>query len=421
MIVSTLHPTRSQDLRILPIDANWDQSVRLSYIYKTDIITSGNGKEQRRAVRFYPRKEMQFSAVFWGEAKTALDMHMAKYQNVRSIIPEWPFRIKTAAPLRHSDLQVKVVGDMSWLSVGMLVVLINGQRRETRTVAGFSDTIVRFTESADDAFPETVVEDRPDLFDPDVPVGTSIYPALTGYIQTDPAFPRRIRDAGTSQLVFLCDPQSVVIANTPPLFTLNATEIVLERPNWSQDVQLSFVQPRETVDYDFGVVAQFLPNAFSARTIQAGFWGPNPAHTKRMLDLFCRHRGRLGQFWLPTFENDIPYYQMTGNGLSILIHGLTFADAYAESSVFRRLMIRMRDGRFLHRKVDFIEGLPDTNTSVVWLTEALPNETFDETTVLGVSWVLAARFASDRLDIDYLTDGVTQFSFSFQTLENFEL
>ena len=61
-VVSTRTPSASDEVRIVPVRHNWGSAYRVSLEFKTDIITSGNGREQRRAVRELPRHTIDITA-----------------------------------------------------------------------------------------------------------------------------------------------------------------------------------------------------------------------------------------------------------------------------------------------------------------------------------------------------------------------
>jgi hypothetical protein len=140
-----------------------------------------------------------------------------------------------------------------------------------------------------------------------------------------------------------------------------------------------------------------------------------------LLNFFQRHKGMNREFFMTTWEDDVPFSSLSGGGLSILINGTSFGIAYKDSTVFRRIMIRYADGTISQHKVDYVEVLPDTFSSVLRVVEPLPVTEITPQNVRGISWVLCARFASDRMDVDFLTSDKASISIPIQTLENNEL
>lgn len=71
---------------IFPLSPNWDSSYTVGYEFKTEILDSGNGKEQRRALRQMPRVSVDFGAIAMGDQRRALGRFMSK-QNRPALLP----------------------------------------------------------------------------------------------------------------------------------------------------------------------------------------------------------------------------------------------------------------------------------------------------------------------------------------------
>lgn len=414
MLASTYVPSED-GLNVFPSVPNWKDKVRISYEYKTDIITSGEGTEQRRAVRYYPRRSVEFSAIFTGESKLHLDWFMVRGLADKAAVIEPSKYVTTRGVLEPKQRQISYTPQFDpfpneidppyWMRTGIPVMLVDGLKMEVRTLSGYSRSDVQFAE-------ESTLSFSP---------GTRIYPALLGHIRPEPLGSRITNETGTLAVRFDVDPGSETFAPTAAGELLDGREIFMKRANWSNGVDATYVYQREDEDYGFGAISHFKPYDFASRIIKGSYVGKNHREVKEVVDFFMRMRGRQKDFFLPSWENDIPFYAISGNGFAILVEGRMFGHTYKDSTVFRRIMLRMTDGSYRHHMVDFIEVLDDTDFSVLWVRERLPVEELTPQSLIGISWVFAARFASDLLDIDWLTDSVAQFGISFQLLENFDL
>lgn len=153
-VISTKYPTETDAHKIMPLRHNWSSNYTFSIEFKTDIITSYNGKEQRRAVREYPRFSVQIAAdwrveekrqweymtTLWGNRPVYVGLEMlAVYMR------EWmdPQEI-------HVNIRAHNFGDPPfWMAAGMQVVLTASQEpgtRETRTIDSFNETGIGFVE-----------------------------------------------------------------------------------------------------------------------------------------------------------------------------------------------------------------------------------------------------------------------------------
>lgn len=414
-ILSTLRPWDVPDLRILPAVINWRGGYRVTLEFKTDIITMGDGRTQRRATRANPRKTVEFSCDYAGEAKRMIDMHFATAQTVPCLVPDWAKSVTLLSPIDPPDeptpgyvqtLRFPATGKApAWMTPGATVILVNGWHMETREIASAANG------SAD------VREFSASIF----PAGTKVYPALRGYPQLEVSGRRLTNTVASMNFTFKVEPGSEQYPDTPAPVRVGLLEYWGKRPNWANPVEVIFNTAREEIDYGVGVVGSFVPYDFPSRLTRLSYVGRNADEIQAVTDFFVRMKGQQGEFITITWEDDVPFNAIAGGGNAILMQGTAFGHAYKGNPVHRRITIRKADGTYLHRLVDHIEALPDTDSSVVWLKEPLPFEAFTPQTVNGISWAITSRLASDVLTIDYVTDSVAQFTLTYQSLEDFEL
>lgn len=416
-IISTLRPWDVPNLRILPARPNWRDSYRVTLEFKTDIITSGDGRTQRRATRANPRKTVEFSCDYSGTAKRMIDMHFSTAQTIPCLMPDWVRYVTLSTPIDPPDEEVPGYVQTlrfpasgtgkapDWMQPGKTVILVNGWHMETREITGASDGSATVKEYSFSEFP----------------VGTRIYPALRGYPQLEPTGRRHTNAVATMGFTFKVDPGFEQYPDTSAPVRVGVLEFWGKRPNWANPVEVIFNTAREEIDYGIGVVGSFVPYDFPSRMTRLSYVGRNADEVQALIEFFVRMRGQQGEFITLTWEDDVPFNAIAGGGNAILMTGTAFGHAYKDNPVFRRVTIRKADGTYIHRLVDSIEPLPDTDSSVVWLKEPLPFEAFTPQTVNGISWAITSRLASDVLTIDYVTDSVAQFTLTYQSLEDFEL
>lgn len=408
-MISTETPKPNDVARIIPLQHNWASSYRISVEYKTDIMTSGNGKEQRRAVRSEPRYYLEANCNMPPDTKRKLDYLMAAWGGKLMAAPVESMVVKTNQLMAPEQKGVQIVPRDEkpfWFDYLQDVVLSHEDMHESRRYMLGGATSISFTDESLTEFPR----------------GTRIRPLVYGWLDTNMSGNRITNTVGTAAYRFLVKPGSPFPApdiGVPEY--VGGLEIFMKKPNWASNVSVEYNWERSLVDYGYGTVEQYSPHDFHSRVTKADFTGRTPKEAYEVMHFYRRHLGMCREFLRPTWEDDIPFAALAGGGLAILIDGTAFGEAYKGSTVFRRIMVRYRDGTFGHHVVDFVETLPDTNASVLWVTEPLPVAELTEANVIGISWVLVSRFAMDRLDVDFLTTNAAQFSMTMQSLENFEI
>lgn len=408
MIYSTVKPVEGAPYKVFPLDHNWQTPFKAGYQFLTDIITSGNGKEQRRAVRYEPRRTLELSCNYHGEEKQTLDRFMARGMEKPCWVPEENMNVFMRSYLFSEDKTVFFdAPEQPWMVPGRVVILSNGWRKETRTIQSASDGTMTFSDKSKVEFP----------------AGTKICPAVLAYIDLQPKATRLTSVTGTMGVKAEVLPGSELypVGNAEQTF-IGVREFFGGRNNWGSSPEIDYLHERRMIDYDYGVVEAFLPFKYPARTMKTTYLRKTAATTNAVIDFFLRHKGRNREFLMQSFEPDIPYYAIASGSQSLLIKGLDFAYTYKDSTVFRRIMIKPKIGEPIHAAVDYVEALEDTETSVLWLTEPLPDAiNLSPSKVFGASWVFVSRFATDRLDVEWLTDEVGSLALTVQTLENFDV
>lgn len=453
MILSVGKLKENQSEWLITGNANWSDSVFEGFSFKTDIIVSDTGREQRRAVRAEPRRSIRYTCHFNKDSKLYFDYYMANGLSQQTIIPDLrrPLILNEAiTPKRRSSgynnslTVVNKNGYPSWLRKNMRVVIGKGDQWETRTVESFTRNSITFKE---DFIPhpsagKPIDPNNPDgakypttmLDGSDFPAHSRVYPAVVGRISNSPNADRLTTDVFTMEINFAIEPTDMFqdqssngftvndAFDTQPSFNVIAGREVLEvQHNWSESQKFTYTDDTDVVDFDYGRVSYFRKFNFPSRTVTNAYLLEGINKIQQFIEFFVRLRGRQKEFLAPTYEADIPFNYLLGNGNAIVMDGMSFGIAYKNSKIHKRIMLQMHDGRTFHYKVDHIDNLPETNSSVLQIVGNLPDEKLTPETVNKISWVFVARLGSDEFEVEWLTDTKARFNISYIVLENRDL
>lgn len=387
---------------LFPYQVDWRDSYKVVREFRTTVQTSRSGKEQRRAMRNRPRKSLEFTVTVFAGALRAAQRDLTKNVGYTMTLPDETRFVKSTAVAASGGLSINVESAPAWIAGQVLL------RTETtsvvKQVAGVSGNTVTFTEE----------------FANDWPIGTQLHPLLSGRISNPASFSLLSDNTATGTITFNVMPTSEVSIEPPAApVTFNGREVVLLKPNWASTPKVEFSRPFETVDYNQGPVAYFNPVAYVSRTQQLGFTAFSPDQVALIEDVFERAKGQRGEFYMPTWQDDIP---LTANfptdSATIKIPGLQFLTQYGSDTVFRALCIVFHDGAYMFERVVTIFN--DTGDSVI---ECYPPFVRDvgPDTVAMVCWMPAHRFASDSLTSEWITNEVAQCQLSVVTVEDLDV
>src|SRR5690606_3636520 len=119
-----------------------------------------------------------------------------------------------------------------------------------------------------------------------------------------------------------------------PLVTFNGREVFLKKPNWRERISDNFLAGREAVDYGRGRIASFKMLDFVERTRRAIYLGRDRAELNAIYQFFLRRWGQQGEFYAPTWMEDIvPKTALASGQATMRVAGTDFHAAYADDTI----------------------------------------------------------------------------------------
>jgi hypothetical protein len=392
---------------------NWTSSVTVTHEFKTSFPgPSRSGREQRIALRRTPRKSLQYKSLLtaanFRRFKRRMDKVQAQivlgYDPIRYVTllgsgsTSTPSGLTTVFSVPTTGLLVSDAP--SWLTLGAIVAVIHRSRLEFRTLTQGGGAI-------------TFLDDDGSSWPP----GTHVHPTMQVRVAPDMPVARKTNDA--VEVSFIID----VVPTTEGLQTygtattiFNGREVFLLKPNWASEPTFNYQWPSEVLDYGKGRVQFFYPIAFSTRMYQQTYTLRDMTAAEAVIQFFGRMRGQQGEFYAPTWEDDLPLAAASLSGANTLtVAGSEATETYLDDTVHKALAIFFRDGRTpLFRQVTAVASAGADSLVTcdsTWPYAILPAD------VLMTSWLLVCRHASDVLTMEWLTAGVSQVRMTLKTLE----
>lgn len=368
----------------------WTQALRTLTVrreFRTDVITTRAGKEQRRALRTNPRKFVEFSSAFTGDNWRLFTTSMQFAQRT-----DWYFADKSRVVIAPDGMpvgdEVEVSEAAGWLIAGAKVVLQEGpnsDRQEVFTISTVVGTTVTFTTPTSD----------------DWPVNTLVFPALLGWLRGEVAGAPLRGTMIDVQFGIEVEPTEETIEPALPAdATFNGRDVWTLEPFAFRPAVLSHTQYREVVDPLSGPVSRFHPVEFASRLWRAEFPMSDPDNADKVRSFFENMKGARGEFYLPTFEYDLKPKVLSAAGSATLrVEGTLTEVAYNGSTTHKCVAVTHADGSIQYNEVASITTNAGDTVITFQDTWLDPVEVTDR-----VSWMPVWRFASDILDIQWLFD-----------------
>lgn len=389
-------------MTLWPFFPNWSGNYTETFAYLTEIITSENGREQRRAWRQMARRSVSYDTLAHRDRFYAIRRALAK-QDDDLTFPDERSHTKILTPTTAGSLTATFSPMPNWMTAGRQVIFeAPGTRQRTlRTVDGVSGTTVTFTAPS-----------------PVWPARTKVMPAMFGRLAQSITIRSETDNVARVPVSLDVTPGTEIEIVGAPVTVFNGVEVLSHRPNWAKPPQFEVSDPTLWTDNQMGVRAPYRAIDFGTEVIQSEHVVRSPADLNAVLGLFQRSRGRCGEFYVPSWTDDIALAQDVPSGSdTFVIDGFDFYDAYNEDPVRKAFCVQV-GGQTLYFQVSHMEKSTSGAERTFVFTEDASPVTIARANRPMVSWMLVCRFASDELTVQWLTDTVATIVTNVQSTEN---
>lgn len=387
-------PIAPVDRVFFPFVPDWGSPFRVRYEFRSSIFTNESGGEQRRALRTTPRISLNFKIQLVGEELRRWNRLIDTAQNLPVMVPDFSRSVHTVAVPVGAVVRVDSVA--SWLVAGREIAL-SSPNMEPRAALVQSVTGNQIALAA-----------APGAW----PVDTRINPVLTGELQPDIQGARVTNSIGEIPIEFECDPGSEIIPEGAATLTYAGSEVFYWNPNWSSPVEVNHIWPVEKVDFGRGLTATYRDIDFPT-AVRASTYLLNKDAAFEMLQMFLRAKGQRGEFLYCGKETDIEIMSdLVAGTNTLLISGRDFYDSYRNDPVRKIIQVKYGSTELFRTISDIalIGGNSRVTVDQVW-----PNNVARDS-LSHIAWTLNSRFATDTLELEWLTDQLAQTKISIRSL-----
>lgn len=394
--ISTARPGPAQSLA-WPFRVNWRAGASETIEFRTDIVTSRSGREQRRAIRPKPRYSYEWST--WAKAdRYRLLAGLAYGHPGRSrLVPHPTDRVRLSADAAAAGNSLPVASIPAWAQPGVYAIL-EGEQRELVRIAAVGASI-----------------EIDGLLLADWPARTILRRAMPGVLASTFSYRAETNDLASFSVRFEADPgDSYEQGAGTPGVSFDSREVFTWKPNWTDPVEIGIDSGRESIDYGFGLISHSYPLRAPVATTKASFLATSWADAAAMKEFFIRQQGARGEFWLPSFTRDlIPRQNVQTN--KIVTEGSTDYYAYKDEPINRAVVLRETDGTLHYNRI--IEVTLNGSGHSSFTVQNLWPEVFQLSQVGSISFMSLARFFGDAVTIDWQTSEVASLALNFKRLE----
>lgn len=387
--------------KLWPFPPNWKNGYQLTYEFATEILQARSGREQRIALRSTPRRRFEFNAILtrddYREYKRLINMWQ-----LNAFVFQDPTRYAIVpSGVTPNAIAITLADVPNWVVEGMSVILDDGQHKEVRNIIDITNDVVTFESSSGTQFAPN----------------TRLYGTMVSNVDGSLRSGLHSNNTATLSVSGYAKPALEAYATPPDAIELyNDKEVFSWQPNWASLPSLENQHELEDLDFGRGLIERFNKVDFPKEIREYTYLSRSFEESEEIRYFFERQHGRQGEFYLPSWEPDMVLTADIPIGSSVIrVAGTDLLDSFKFSRTHLSILVKFTDGSTTYRTITNMQYIEDDTQ--VTVDVAFPDEILMGD-VVHISFMPTVRFASDALNVEWVTDEVCQFKISFETVED---
>ena len=389
-----------RNIPVWPFEANWESGVGETLEWKTDILGSPTGSEQRRSLRLLPRRIMDFSIAAEGSERMLLDNLLASYSAQEWYLPLWHEVRVTVSAATTTTIPCETHG----LTVGMPIFIAGS------TVYDYQITEILTVDP-------TTITVSPALLAPPAE-GSRVFPMVSARLVEEPNQTAITDSLSTAEPQFLVTEYPAIMPPSEPdalSDDYRGFNVLTRESDWSDTHERGQERLLDTFDPGVGTPEQ-VDTANRPFLLYQQHW---------ILDGYEDHqdfyalmqimRGRAVPVWVPSWTDDMRMSSaITSTSTNMQVERCGFTLSGGPRPEREDIMIETMDGQRFFRRI--VTSAAGTTTETLQLDSPL-GVALAPQDVLRISFLSLMRLDHDTIEIEHVTDldGVSQVSLTFRS------
>lgn len=394
------------EIPVWTIPPDWADPVNEELEWKTSILASIVGAEQRQSLRLSPRRALEYTVRPTGAWRTYYDALLSTAFQVEFYTPLWHDRGTLAADVGIGDTTFTIVGDRTELAT-MAVAFIPSDRPylydivEITSVSVVGGNTVFVCGALANAWEQ----------------GNPVFAAGRAAITTQPSF-TRMSDNVLESVVRFDLLQANDWAEVPSLPSYRTFPVMDLETNEKEGQSGSYFRFKARIDNEVGIP---LAKDFGGIGFP-GFGGSNFVHglvdSVALRTLLYSLRGRRNAAWFvyPTADFTM-FHSITSGSTSLVVDRSGFTDLGGPTVGRQDIRIRLKDGTTFYRRIDG-SGIQFDQVSEHLTLDTALGVAVSPGDVSRISFMGIGRLDQDLITLSHVTDteGVCSTSLAYKLM-----
>lgn len=391
-----------QRILVFPFRPNWTNGMIETLEWKSDVLRSFDGSEQRRALRIHPRRGFEYDFMATKRDTQRLEALLWGWGYRDFALPVWTDGTALQLGVNVGDQGLLCdTTDLSFRAGDFVVLFKNSGEFEAVQVGSFDPGQIYLQ------FPlQTSWE-----------AGTKIYPAVIAHLPSSTPLQRYTDSVLTGRVAFStsADQTYAYLPTEAASVTYDGLEVVTVKPNWKDPIQNEFTRQLLVADTGVGPIGYYTSETYPRIVRPFQWFLTNRAEIRAFRAFLGRMRGQVKTCWVPSWHSDftiIKRVEITDTSITVL--GSEFSDLVGLDTNRNRLMIMLNDGTIYYRQI--LGTSLDAGNTVLGLSSNF-GRVIEISEVKRIQFLLKCRLASDKVEIPWRTNRVATPQVTFTTVK----
>lgn len=282
--------------RIVFLPMEYENNVKETLAFLTDIISSLDGKEQRIALRKQPRQIFEVEYKLTDNDRQRMQAVMMDWMDNQFGFPLYHEKVAVTSAISASATLYPITGgdDVDFRVGGLAVIITDANTFDVISILSITDTLITASDPSVNAYP----------------AGTSIMPLRIARILRSIPGRRHTNNLEVFKVTFEVaenDTGALVGSTTPGFWSLYNSRVLFDDCNVISNDSMAeqFSRKIFRIDNKTGIVKQSSTWDLYKRTHQKGFVARNRSEIIQLRKVLLALRGRQKAFYIPTFIEDL--------------------------------------------------------------------------------------------------------------------
>jgi hypothetical protein len=381
---------------------DWTAGVLERLEWRTDVLPSFDGREQRRALRIAPRQSLEFDAVVLDADQRYAEAVIYGWGARTWALPIWPDGQALAVAVAAGAMSVPLDTSTRAFQAGGLLMLMTGTRTfEVVEVDSVTGSVVLLKRPLSASWPATA---------------TTVYPARPARIKGSATMQRWTSGVSGMRLAF--DVVETVIGTADAgTATHRGYPVLATRPNWAGAPELDYSRKLAELDNAIGPPVYDDEAGIPLPRYSLRYTAMTRAEVDGWRRLAYALRGRHGSIWMPTWADDLRVVAPIDDlDAAISFEHVDHVKFVGLGTGRRDIRIELTDGAVYYRRITSAAVISPTVERMT--IDAALGRDIAVADVALVSFMALVRLDADQIELAYWTGDVADVAVSFRGFQH---